>query len=360
MISFKKAHVKEIVSERTGITKIEVEVNGRISTAINYDQLSGEVKVGDTVIINTKAVELKLGSGGAHFVLWNLKNSSFTVSGPGHLMKLRYTPMQFGVLSAEEPESPYHEQLRECKDLEKMPVIAGELHSQLPAIVTAIKEVDSKLKIAYIMTDGAALPIVLSDLVEKLKELELIDTTITCGQAFGGDFETINIYSALAIAKKAAGADIAVAVMGPGIAGTGTLLGYSGIEQGAILNAVSALNGKPIAVVRLHFADKRDRHYGVSHHSLTSLGIAALAKSDVVLPGLSEDKRDYVLKQLDDSGISSKHRIVEIDAGNACNILKGKGMQVTTMGRTIDEEPDFFRAAAAAGIYAVNQLGDGN
>lgn len=360
MISFRKAKVKEIESYRADLARIKVDVDGEVSTAINYDKLSGQVEVGDTVIVNTKAVELNLGSGETHFVLWNLKNSSFTMGGAGHLMKLRYTPMQFSVLSAEEQESSYHGLLKECKDLEKMPVVAGELHSQLPAMVAAIKEANPKLKVAYIMTDGAALPLVLSDLVEKLKELGLLDFTITYGQAFGGDFEAVNIYSALAVAKVAACVDIAVVVMGPGIAGTGTILGYSGIEQGAVLNAVSALNGVPIAAMRLHFADKRERHYGVSHHSLTSLGIAALAKSDVVLPKMSKEKREYVFKQLEDNAISSKHRIVEIDADKIPGILKGKSLQVTTMGRNIDEEPDFFRAAGAAGIHAVNQLGAGS
>ena len=44
--------------------------------------------------------------------------------------------------------------------------------------------------------------------------------------------------------------------MGPGIVGTGTNYGFTGIEQGTIIDAVNTLGGIPIAIPRISFADK--------------------------------------------------------------------------------------------------------
>ena len=54
---------------------------------------------------------------------------------------------------------------------------------------------------------------------------------------------------------------------GPGIVGTATRLGFSGIEVGPVLDAAAGLGGAPIACLRVSFADPRARHRGVSHHS---------------------------------------------------------------------------------------------
>ena len=83
------------------------------------------------------------------------------------------------------------------------------------------------------MTDGAGLPLALSDLVADLRDRELLDATVTCGHAFGGDYEAVSIFSALAVARHVAAADVAVVAMGPGIVGTNTRLGFTGMEVGA-------------------------------------------------------------------------------------------------------------------------------
>src|SRR5574340_1405217 len=146
-----------------------------------------------------------------------------------------------------------------------MPVIVGTLHSQLgPAAAVFKKQAGMKRKLAYVMTDRAALPIALSEQVRHLKSKGLIDVTVTTGQAFGGDLEAVNIFSGLAAAKAIGGAEAAIVTMGVGVAGTETFLGFSGIEQGEIVNAVAAMRGRPIAVPRLNFADKRSRHQGLS------------------------------------------------------------------------------------------------
>jgi hypothetical protein len=81
----------------------------------------------------------------------------------------------------------------------------------------------------------------------------------------------VSVYSALAVARHVIGADAVVIAMGPGIVGTGTRLGFSGIEVGPALDAAAGLRGDPIVCLRVSFADERPRHQGVSHHTLTTL-----------------------------------------------------------------------------------------
>ena len=67
------------------------------------------------------------------------------------------------------------------------------------------------------------------------------------------------------------------------------------------------------------------------------------------------EKREVVFKQLDEHDVLSKHEIAEIEDSITLAALRKLDIQITTMGRQIDEEPDFFRAAGAAGIYAVQK-----
>jgi hypothetical protein len=195
------------------------------------------------VLLNTWAVELDLGTGGADFVIASEDQTTVDAAPVGHVMKLRYTPLQQPVLAAEAPESTWHSEVAGFQSLEMTPVVCAELHSQLPAIAAAAKwETHGAARVAYVMTDEAALPLAYSHLVRDLREKGLIDVTITSGQAFGGDYEAVNLYSALAVAKVAGKADIIIVGQGPGNTGTETPLGFSGIAQGIALNAVAALD----------------------------------------------------------------------------------------------------------------------
>ena len=73
--------------------------------------------------------------------------------------------------------------------------------------------------------------------------MEWLKTTITYGQAYGGKVETVSKFSALVAAKHVARADISLVTMGPGIVGTNTRYGFSGLEVGELVNAVYALGG---------------------------------------------------------------------------------------------------------------------
>lgn len=356
MANFKLAEVIKICRERSGFSEIEVKLEDEVFSAVNYPDLTGGVAPGDKVIVSTSAVELDLGTGGRLFVLWNTCRREYEKVNKGHVMKLRYTPLQISCEPVEEQGSPHWSTMREAKELAGFPVIVGSLHSQLPAVAVTIKEVAPDAKIAYLMTDGGALPLPFSDLVADLAAGGWIDTTITVGHAFGGDLEAVNVFSGLIAAKAVANADVAIVMMGPGGVGTDTPYGFSGIEQGQVINAVGALWGLPIAIPRLSFKDSRSRHFGISHHTHTALGVVALSPAQVVLAKLPSEQMDLVLKELTESGITSKHQINVVDNPVTIDALRKRGPQVTTMGRTLTEEPEFFLTAGAAGLFAAEMM----
>ena len=172
------------------------------------------------------------------------------------------------------------------------------------------------------MTDGAGLPMALSDLVATLCAKRLVDATVTCGHAFGGDYEAVSIYSALAVARHVARADAAVVVMGPGIVGTNTRLGFSGMEVGPILDAAHAFGGVAIACLRVSFADGRDRHVGLSHHSATALRLATRERVLVAVPELPAEQAVRLRDDLVAAGIDRRHELVDVDAPDVLELLR--------------------------------------
>lgn len=347
MIRSRWGLVKRMLYQSPELEELEVELGGELARAYNYPRLAGSVAVGERVLLNTTAVELGLGTGGRHFVLPQKEGGEL---GAGHLMQLRYTPLQFNRLSVEEEDSPFHEQLKECESLDGLPVVVGTLHSQLPPMAAGLRfTIEGERrggKIAYIMTDDAALPLDFSRLVPRLKAQGLIDFTITLGSAYGGDYEAVNIYSAL-LAAKVLGADAVLVSMGPGIVGTGTTWGTTALSQGEIINAVSVLGGRAVAVPRISFADPRGRHRGISHHTLTALGKVALRSAILALPKLPQELAAELEGQL--GGLSQHHFAVR-EGSFVLDILAQLEIPLSTMGRGVEEERPFFLAAAAGGI----------
>jgi len=226
-------------------------------------------------------------------------------------MKLRYTSLQVDTGAAEDDGG----------DLGGKPVVACDVHSQLAAVAIAFAEAAPGRRLSYVMTDSAALPLALSDLIADLVDRGLLGETITCGQAFGGGREAVNLHSALVLAEG----DAVVVAPGPGVVGTGSRLGFGGLEVAAVVDATTRLGGRPIVAVRYSGADDRPRHQGRSHHTATAL---ELASHPALVPTPAE-------------GWSGP------DVG-----------AVTTMGRTQAEDPEFFRYAGAAGLAAAQLVLD--
>jgi hypothetical protein len=275
----------------------------------------------------------------------------------GHIVKARYTPVQHTVLSVEEEDSPHRKAIEGFKTLGGMPIIVGQLHSQLAPAAAAIKRLTHPhARVCYIMTDSAALPLAFSRSVYDLKRHGLLDSTITVGQAFGGDLEAVNIYTGLIAAKEAAQADVVIICPGPGNTGTGTTFGFSSIEQGQLIDAVNVLGGSAVAVARISFADPRPRHQGLSHHTITALGTIALTKCVLALPMIDQMKLLAIQEQIAHSAINYKHRTRIVDGRPGIVELQEKGIKMQSMGRSFEEDQEFFLSASAAGALAVQLL----
>jgi Protein of unknown function (DUF3866) len=346
--------VTAILRRRPGATEASVTIDpdGPAARAVGYDDLVGPLEVGDRVALNTTAVELGLGTGGFHLVMAR-SGGDRDDHGPGHAMKARYTPAQVRVLAVEEEASPHRAAVESVTDLRGLPVVCAELHSMVPVVAAAARAVAPGLRIAYVMTDGAALPLAFSRLAAQLRASGLVDGIVTAGQAFGGDLESITVHSGLVAAREVLGAGVVVVAQGPGGMGTGTALGYSGTQVGEAVNAAGALGGRPVACLRMSTADGRERHRGVSHHSLTALGRLALARAKVAVPAVDDPElAATVAGQLELAGVTARHELVLVEPPDAAKLLASWGLEVRTMGRGPDDDPVFFSAAAAAGTLA--------
>lgn len=337
MPNFATAEVTEVLEERPGLQRLRVRMDsGADARAYSLVALTGTCTVGDRVVCNTTAVDRSLGTGGWHVVHWNLSRDSLEQPGPDHVMKLRYTSLQADV-GTSELRHPDQADAR----LEGTPVVACTLHSQVPLVALGFAHAAAGRRLAYVMTDGAALPLALSDTVAMLCDRGLLVGTVTAGHAFGGDLEAVGVPSALSLARHVLQADAIVAAMGPGVVGTGTAMGTTALEAAQLMDTSARRGGRPVLCVRASTGDQRERHQGVSHHvnSLLELTFSTPAVADV--PGAVDDAIRAQCELHDVGGIP-----------DPSSLMESAGIGVTTMGRGPDREPAFFSAAVAAGLLA--------
>lgn len=345
MIRIRKGKVVAIQHSFEDMVEVLLETEEGMHKGIHYPKFMGDIKVGDRVYLNTTAVELGLGTGGYHFVIGKEEPDLQSTCEKGHIMKLRYTPLQIQCHTAEEK---YPEIFNGFQSLEGMPILIGSIHSMLIPAAMMIKKERPSCKLAYIMSDGASLPIAFSKSVHMLKNKGYIDTTITIGHAFGGDYEAVNLYTGLITAKEIAKCDSAIILMGPGHVGTGTTLGFTGMEIVQHVQITEALGGVPITIPRVSFGDFRKRHYGISHHFQTAMGKYCPTRVHMSLPVLEKAKDQLLKKQCTEAGLMEKHSISFIQE-DTISLLEKEKIQVTTMGRAFGDDPEFFQTAGACG-----------
>jgi hypothetical protein len=354
VIRWREGEVRAVRASDAALVELEVATGDGVVPALAYPQLVGEPRVGDRVLLNTTAYELGLGTGGFALVVAVPDRLPADAAGPGHIVKARYTPLQTTVLAADEQGSPYHELLRDADDLGGMPVVIADLHSAVPAILAGLRAARPNTTVAYVMSDGGALPLWFSRSVRVLREAGWLAGTVTVGQAFGGDLEAVTLHTGLLAARVVLHADVAVVTQGPGNLGTGTRWGFSGVASGEAVNAVAVLGGRPVAALRVSEADERPRHRGLSHHTLTALGRVALREADVVLPDSDDEPWPDVRASC--SRLAERHRLVDVPLDGLLEGLRATPLRLSSMGRGLDDDPAYFLAAAAAGRHAASLL----
>jgi hypothetical protein len=343
--------------EWRGAVELDVSTNDGTIRALAYPELTGRPEAGDRLLLNTSALALGLGTGGYALVVALPDRLPPDPSGPGHLVKARYTPLQATVQGADEQGSPHHDVLRDADDLGGMPVVVADLHSALPAVLAALRAASAAgapPSAVYVMLDGGALPAWFSRSCAGLREAGWLHGTVTVGQSFGGDLEAVTLHTGLLAARHVLGADVAVVAQGPGNLGTGTRWGFSGVACGEAVNAAAVLGGRPVASLRVSEADPRERHHGVSHHSLTAYGRVALARADVVVPELPGAFGARVAAQA--AALAGRHTLVTVSTDGLAGVLRGSPVPLSSMGRGLAEDPAYFLAAAAAGRHAAALL----
>lgn len=351
MVRWRRGTVVALGRSWPGSVELSVALeDGDTVEALAHPPLVGRPRTGDVVLLNVGALELGLGTGGYALVVALPDRLPPDSEGPGHLVKARYTPLQTVVLGVDEQGAPSHALLAGGNPLTApgAPVIIADLHSCLPAVLAGLLAARPATRVAYVMTDGGALPLWFSRLVAALAA-RLVGT-VTVGQAFGGDLEAVTLHSGLLAAVRVLDAEVVVVTQGPGNLGTDTTWGFSGIAAGEAVNAASVVGARPVAVLRMSESDPRARHRGVSHHSTTAYGRVALAAADVVVPrsyaGLVEPAR----------AVLARHRLVDVDDTGLLDILRGWSPLLSSMGRGLDADPVAFVAAAVAGRHAAALL----
>ncbi|MFF0819855.1 DUF3866 family protein [Micromonospora haikouensis] len=356
MVRWRAGTVTALRREWTGAIELDVTLaDGTTMRALAYPHLVGRPAPGDRVLLNAGALLMGLGTGGYALVVALPDRlppdppQAGDTRDAGHLVKARYTPLQPILLGVDEEASPHREVLAAAEDVAGLPVVTADLHSALPAILAGIHADAPDARVAYLLTDGGALPAWFSRALDGLRG-RLVGT-VSVGQAFGGDLEATTVHSGLLAARHVLAADVVICAQGPGNLGTGTRWGYSGVAVGEAVNAVAALNGKPVGSLRISDADPRPRHRGVSHHSLTAYGRVALAPADLVVPdGLPAALAGDVDTAL--APLAGRHRIVRVPTDGLDAALRASPVPLSTMGRGLDADHAYFLAAAAAGRHA--------
>ncbi|GAA3029855.1 DUF3866 family protein [Streptosporangium longisporum] len=370
--------------EWPGAMELDVTTEDGQARALAYPALVGRPEPGDAVLLNTTALAMGLGTGGYAMVVAVPDRLPQDPRGPGHLVKARYTPLQATVLGADEQDSPFHDVLRDADSVDGMPVIVADLHSALPAILCGLygttppgapdrpaeageggaegegghRSSGRPPRVAYVMLDGGALPAWFSMSSARLRQTGWLCGVVTAGQSFGGDVEAVTPHTGLLAARHVLGAEVAIVTQGPGNLGGGTRWGFSGVSAGEAINAAAVLGGRPVAALRVSEGDLRERHIGVSHHSLTAYGRVALAPAKVAVPVLPGDFGRRVAEQ--SRPLGARHELVEVPVDGLVEALRGSPVRLSTMGRGLDEDLAYFLASAAAGRLAASLLSSGS
>lgn len=338
MPRFARLEARAVHDVRPGLQRMTLSDG---SEAYALTNLCGDVSQGDELLVNVTAVDLGLGTGGAHVVHANLTAPGLGVRATGRVMKARYLSEQLAVevahVGAEDAADAFA--AGTLQQIKSVRVAVCVLHSHAMALAATLYDATGNPP-GYVMTDGGALPFVLSDLAATCLERGVIATAVSTGQAFGAPMEAVTVASGVA-ALAQRGIDRVVIGPGPGHLGSGDALGFSGLDLAGHASVIARLGASAAVVVRASLADERIRHFGVSHHSRT---LAAASSPETVVPvptglgAFASDVSDRAESQLARDAAwmrSLGPRAVEFTPLIVEDALERTGLAITTMGRPL-------------------------
>src|SRR5215213_5949443 len=136
-LTLRRGTVTAIAERLDGLVRLDVDD----VPCIAYPRLTGNVEVGDDVVVNEQARLLGLGSGGFDVLYANLtRGLGLRADEDAHVMKLPYTPVQVAVRHGEEDADV-------ASSLAGMPVVCCSVHSQLAPVCAGL---GPDLRVAYV------------------------------------------------------------------------------------------------------------------------------------------------------------------------------------------------------------------
>ena len=85
------------------------------------------------------------------------------------------------------------------------------------------------------------------------------------------------------------------------------------------------------------------------------MGSYCLIPCHMAFPCLSEDEKGFITEQYKSFELDKKHRISFLNE-DTISIMEKNHLCIKTMGRSILEDPAFFRTSGACGVLLANLL----
>jgi hypothetical protein len=119
-----------------------------------------------------------------------------------------------------------------------------------------------------------------------------------------------------------------------------------------VIDLTERLGGTAVLTPRISGADPRERHLGISHHTLTVLKLASQSPLVPLSHHLKPEIRQQILTVAAQQHVLDRATWYEVEDPSAEGLFDKYGLKVRSMGRGVREDPAFFQSTVAAGFLA--------
>ncbi len=227
--------------------------------------LVGSAQVGDEVIVNVEALDLALGSGGFDIVHVNLTRGLDAAGEPGaNVMKLNYTSLQHAVAPVEDARLAAAPRAPRGRAGAARAACRGGVGLRAGRSRRAPRLCANKRRSAAGRALAHGAHAARAGIARRASHSRRSIWRGGRGDHDGGR---------TAPRLRGLDWDAAVCGPGPGIVGSSSVLGHGGMAALDSAHVSLALGCRTLLVARMSTSDDRERHRGISHHTLTVLDL---------------------------------------------------------------------------------------